>query len=146
MKTFNIFCTSMLMATGLSAPAPSSSELRIRQVSGGSSTENDVVNKAPCKALTVIFARGTSESGNVGTVAGPPFFKALQGDLPNQVALQGVDYAASWSGAFSGGDAAGSQTMASLVAQAISQCPNTQIVLSGYRSDTVSLSMTLELY
>ncbi|KAL8741489.1 MAG: hypothetical protein Q9190_005911 [Brigantiaea leucoxantha] len=117
-------------AGGIASPLPSVEELVSRQYGGG--TENDVTNQAPCKPLTVIFARGTSEGGNVGSVAGPPFFKALDSALPNQVNVQGVAYAATWNGAFSGGDAAGSQTMASLVGQAVSQCPSTQIVLSGY--------------
>lgn len=90
----------------------------------GSSTQNDITNKAPCKAITIIFARGTSETGNVGSVAGPPFFKALQSSVgADKVAVQGVTYAANWNGAFAGGDAAGSKTMASLVGQVSSQIP-----------------------
>lgn len=34
-------------------------------------TASDVQNGV-CAPLTVIFARGTSESGNIGTVIGPP--------------------------------------------------------------------------
>lgn len=110
------FALLTFVATAIAAPAQ---ELEVRQFGGGSSssTRNDVKNNAPCKPLTVIFARGTSEAGNVGSVAGPPFFKALDSALPSQVNVQGVDYAATWNGAFSGGDAAGSRTMASLVGQ-----------------------------
>ncbi|KAL8967182.1 MAG: hypothetical protein Q9183_003036, partial [Haloplaca sp. 2 TL-2023] len=43
-----------------------------------SSTANDVTNKASCKALTVIFARGTGESGNIGSVIGPRLLTALE--------------------------------------------------------------------
>ena len=67
-------------------------EIQARQLSN---TDNDITNGSPCKALTVIFARGTTESGNVGTLAGPPFFQALYNDLgAAKVALQGVDYPA----------------------------------------------------
>lgn len=63
---------------------------------GGSDTENGVNDNAGCTPLTVIFARGTSESGNVGTVAGPPFFSALRDSLgADKVTVQGVDYPAS---------------------------------------------------
>ena len=62
--------------------------------SSGSSTANDVTNDAPCKEVTVIFARGTGEPGNIGSVAGPPMLKALQTKLSNNVAFQGVPYAA----------------------------------------------------
>lgn len=73
-------------------------------------TENDLTNGTPCKAMTVIFARGTTETGNVGTLAGPPFFSALK-DLvgAENVAVQGVDYPADIPGFLAGGDANGSQ-------------------------------------
>jgi cutinase len=45
--------------------------------------------------MTIIFARGTGEMGNVGTVSGPPMFKAIRQKLGNdRVTVQGVDYAA----------------------------------------------------
>ena len=96
-------------------------------------TRNDLVDGV-CDAVTIIFARGTLELGNVGSLAGPPFFNALADLIGTQyVAVQGVDYAASIAGYLEGGDPAGAATMASLIDQAVSQCPSTQIVLSGYR-------------
>ena len=96
-------------------PGHSFAEIPTRQLSD---TENDITDGSPCKALTVIFARGTTETGNVGTLAGPPFFQALYNDLgASQVALQGVDYPADTDGFLEGGDPAGSATMASLVVQ-----------------------------
>lgn len=63
---------------------------------GGSSTENGITDGGACTPLTVIFARGTSEAGNVGSVAGPPMFAALRQALgQDQVTVQGVDYPAS---------------------------------------------------
>jgi len=45
--------------------------------------------------MTIIFARGTGEFGNVGTVSGPPMFKAIRQKLgADRVTVQGVDYAA----------------------------------------------------
>lgn len=65
-----------------------------------------------CVAMTVIFARGTTEPGNVGLVAGPPFFDALTAMLGNNaVDVQGVDYPSSIEGFLEGGDPQGSQTM-----------------------------------
>ena len=65
-----------------------------------------------CKDMTVIFARGTTEPGNVGLFTGPPFFDALGAMLgSNSISVQGVDYSASIEGFLQGGDAAGSQTM-----------------------------------
>jgi hypothetical protein len=43
--------------------------------------------------MTVIFSRGTT--GNVGTLAGPPFFQALDAAAgASNVAVQSVDYPA----------------------------------------------------
>ena len=46
--------------------------------------------------MTVIFARGTGELGNMGTISGPPMVKAIRSKLgAERVTVQGVDYAAS---------------------------------------------------
>ncbi|KAI0136835.1 cutinase [Xylariales sp. AK1849] len=85
-----------------------------------------------CKGTTVIFARGTTESGNVGTVAGPPFFQALSSKVGGDLAVQGVDYPADIPGFLAGGDAAGSMKMAQLVQQAMASCPATAVIMAGY--------------
>lgn len=84
--------------------------------------------------MTVIFARGTTETGNVGTVTGPPFFASLATAIggADNLAVQGVDYSADIPGFLAGGDAKGSATMAGLVKQAMTQCPDTKVVMSGY--------------
>ncbi|OCK80869.1 carbohydrate esterase family 5 protein [Lepidopterella palustris CBS 459.81] len=129
--------TSALPATplapinGLSLRAFATTHLASRALSD--STQNDLTNGSPCKPVTIIFARGTTETGNVGTLAGPPFFQALGTQIgANNVAVQGVDYPADIPGFLAGGDAAGSQLMAQLVGQAQTQCPSTKLVMSGY--------------
>ena len=101
----------------------------------GTATENDVVNGV-CKPVTLIHARGTTETGNMGQTVGPALSMAMKAAFPNQVAVQGVDYPADIAGATSGAlnpDAAqGAQDMASKAKMASANCPNTQIVLSGY--------------
>lgn len=88
-----------------------------------------------CRSVTVMFARGTTESGNVGAVVGPPFFNALGLAIGDEnVGIQGVEYPATILGYLEGEDAEGAVTLASLIEQAVSLCPLTQIVLSGYRS------------
>ena len=95
-----------------------------------SDTRNEL---SQCKPVTVIFARGTIELGNVGSITGPPFFNALNDALgADNVAVQGVDYPANILGYLEGGDPGGATTTASLLEQAADQCPDTQIILSGY--------------
>jgi len=117
------------------APPPASSTPASNctpQGNGGGSTESGVLNGNCCTDVTVIFARGTGESGNVGTVAGPPMFKSLRSKLgASRVTVQGVDYPADSSGISQLGGTGG-PTMASDVKQTLAQCPNTKIVVSGY--------------
>ncbi|KAF8247673.1 cutinase-domain-containing protein [Wilcoxina mikolae CBS 423.85] len=90
----------------------------------GSSTRNDI-QSGVCAPITVIYARGTTETGNVGIVAGPPFFDALKKAL-GDVAVQGV------AGFLEGGSSSGAKFMAEMVRTAMKACPTTKIVLSGY--------------
>jgi cutinase len=104
-------------------------DLEVRQ---GSSTRNDL-NNGKCGDMMVIFSRGTTETGNVGTIAGPPFFSALSSAMgASAVSVQGVEYPADIPGFLAGGDAAGSKTMAALVQKAATDCPKSKIVMSGY--------------
>lgn len=60
----------------------------------GGSTENGVTDNKECQPLTFIFARGTSEMGNMGSVVGPPVAKQLASLTSDKVTVQGVDYPA----------------------------------------------------
>jgi cutinase len=100
------------------------------------STASDVQNGV-CAPVTLIFARGTTEPGNLGTIVGPPLASAMKTAFGDKgVAIQGVNYPADIPGATSGAidpkDAAGAQNMVMLAAMAVAACPNTKIVLSGY--------------
>ena len=84
--------------------------------------------------MTVIFARSTAEIGNVSTLARLQFFQALAAAVgASNVAVQGVGYPADIPRFLAGGDAGGSAKMASLAAWAMSQCPNTKVMMAGYR-------------
>lgn len=113
-----------LLATSTALPVP----LEPRQ----SFDRNDLLDGS-CKAVTVIFARGTTELGNIGSVVGPQLKASLNADISGNVAFQGVDYPATIAEFLIGGSPEGAATLASLVGTAASKCPDTQIVLSGYR-------------
>ncbi|KAL0932123.1 carbohydrate esterase family 5 protein [Colletotrichum truncatum] len=104
-----------------------------RQYNGD--TFNQLTDGSACRKVTLIWARGTTQAGNVGEAGseGPTFFNALAARIgAANLAVQGVSYSASIFGFLQGGDPAGSTTMANLVSQAATRCPNTKIVLSGY--------------
>jgi hypothetical protein len=139
MRSLNLY----LMLRGLVAAIPLNNVDhqgfdKMRDLSNGLAklVETSIVRNElhECKPVTVIFARGTVEPGNVGTLTGPPFFNALGLAIgkPN-VGIQGVDYPATILGYLRGGDSEGTMAVATLIEQAASSCPFTQIVLSGYR-------------
>ncbi|KAB8303474.1 hypothetical protein EYC80_004892 [Monilinia laxa] len=84
--------------------------------------------------MTVLFARGTGEVGNVGVLAGPPFFIALAAYLneTGSISIQGIDYPAKVAGFLAGGDPAGAKTMADLITNTLTTCPKTHLTVSGY--------------
>lgn len=63
-----------------------------------SETENEA-----CGDVTVVFARGTCDPGNVGVLVGPFFFNSLQNALGStSLGVQGFNYPASVQGFLSG--------------------------------------------
>jgi len=125
---FTALVASLLPPSSLALPHP---QFSFPGLGGsGGSTRNDL-NSNICRPITVIYARGTGETGNVGSVAGPPFFSALEDTFgAENVAVQGVDYAATVAGFV--GDPAGNSAMAGMVDKAATSCPDTSIVVSGY--------------
>ncbi|OAA73259.1 Cutinase [Cordyceps fumosorosea ARSEF 2679] len=89
-------------------------------------------NSNGCADVTIVFARGTCDPGNVGVLAGPSFFGAVAQSLGGRTLnVQGVAYPASVSGYLNADKAAG-QTMAQIVRDTRKACPSTKIVISGY--------------
>ena len=92
--------------------------------------ENDVANPVPCKPLTLIFARGFIEPGNMGVIIGPALADALKSAVSDDsVAVQGVECIS----ILPYTDPEGAAHFVDMVELAASRCPETVIALSGYR-------------
>ncbi|KAK6074428.1 cutinase [Seiridium cupressi] len=96
---------------------------------------------ASCKKYTLLFARGTSESGTLGTIVGPGLQKSVesalgadQGDVQLTKGIKGITYPADSAGITSeaSGSGPGSQAMTKAAQQALSSCPQTKVILTGY--------------
>ncbi|KAI0133750.1 cutinase-domain-containing protein [Xylariales sp. AK1849] len=90
---------------------------------------------ADCKTYTVLFARGTSETGTLGTIVGPGLQTSVETALGTaNVVFEGVTYAADIAGitAEATGSGPGSVAMNSQATTWLSDCPQTTIVLAGY--------------
>ncbi|KAJ5674149.1 hypothetical protein N7462_009588 [Penicillium macrosclerotiorum] len=113
----------------LSSLIPSVGSLTKRQ--SGSITQNGVTENSGCEELTFIFARGSDEMGNMGSVVGPEVATQLNSLTGNKVTVQGVTYTATAESNVAMGSNGG-PIMANLVEQALKQCPDTKVVLGGY--------------
>lgn len=88
-----------------------------------------------CRDIIMIWARGSSEIGNMGTVCGPPTANEIKDRFGgDRVAVEGVPYAALLStNALPGGtDRQSASLMEDLITEAASQCPDSAIVVGGY--------------
>jgi hypothetical protein len=89
-------------------------EKTFADIAGFATDENDLIS-GECGDVVIIYARGTTEPGNAGSLVGPPFFTAVRDRLSAKgktLAVQGVeDYKADVTGFLEGGDAKGSQRM-----------------------------------
>ncbi|KAK1066314.1 hypothetical protein LTR33_011621 [Friedmanniomyces endolithicus] len=97
----------------------------------GGQTATDV-DDGVCAPITLIFARGSTEPGTMGSSVGPALAKALiSSQGASGVAIQGVSYTATIESNIDQGRTGG-PVMAQLAQKALKNCPNTKIALSGY--------------
>lgn len=112
-----------LVGVGLAVAAP----FEERPLARRNYTElyaDQLTDGTACGDVTVIYARGTGQDGNIGepTDVGPEFLDDLGVYVGiDKLAVAGVNYSASVDGFEVGGDPEGSQTMADLAALV---CPN----------------------
>ncbi|CEL11387.1 hypothetical protein ASPCAL14489 [Aspergillus calidoustus] len=123
-----LLTTVSLFACALSVPTPI--DLVSRWIPDAI-TANDIVDKAPCRPVTFIFARGTGDVGNMGVGIGPKLAVELEALLPGRIAVQGVNYPAWGLGNLLFGNSGGPE-MAAHATQALTQCPKTKILLGGF--------------
>ncbi|KHJ35292.1 putative cutinase [Erysiphe necator] len=89
----------------------------------------------PCKPITMIFAKGTGENGNVGdgSSPGPAWIAEMRKTRGlDMIAVQGVPYNADVEGYLIGGDPEGSERFLNITNLAVEKCPNTRLVIGGY--------------
>ena len=82
----------------------------------------------------MIYARGTWEPGTpIPSQVGAPLDKALQARYPGKLATQIVLYDGGAAGYLSGGDPKGTRLMINMTTAAVRNCPNSKILMVGYR-------------
>ncbi|KAK0627969.1 cutinase-2 [Immersiella caudata] len=127
MKSFTTF---LFIALAASTPI-----VDVRQQRGRVGTTATEFTDGGCRDIIMLFARGSTEAGNMGTICGPPTANGLKEVFgANAVAVEGIDYGALLSTNFArgGADPAGIREMQRLIGQAVSQCPDSKLVVGGY--------------
>jgi cutinase len=152
MKFLSILAlTSAALAAPAAIPAPApvpaeettpNPEYVSRQVLP--TTEEGLRLGLTCGDVVLIFARGSTEVGNMGSIIGPDLARALGRRLGTRdLTVQGVNYAALLSTNYlpGGTDLISENEMKSMLRLADTKCPNAQIVVSGYRYEYSSLCL-----
>lgn len=99
-------------------------------------TENGLTRGLTCGDVVLIFARGSTEVGNMGTIIGPGLGRELERRLGSRdLTIQGVNYDADLAPNYlpGGTDLKSENEMKSMLRLAHTKCPNADIVVSGYR-------------
>ncbi|KAK7515531.1 cutinase-domain-containing protein [Phyllosticta citriasiana] len=89
-----------------------------------------------CKSFVLLFARGTTEMGTMGSVVGPSLSTKVKSALgENNVNVEGVNYAADAGGIMTesmGTGGAGTTAMTNQANSWLTKCPDTKLILTGY--------------
>lgn len=107
--------------------------IELRQNNVGA-TSNEFTDGG-CRDIIMLFARGSTEVGNMGTICGPQTGEGLKENFgADNVAVEGIDYAAALSTNFlpGGADPAGIDEMVELIGQVAADCPESKLVVGGY--------------
>jgi len=149
MKFQSVAFTAFIYAA-LANPIPGAVEFDSVQLESRQTTsESDELLTGPCKDVTLIFARGSTESGNMGTIIGPPLCNDLKASLgASTVACQGVGppYMATLADNFlpqntSPQDIGAATTLFNL---AHTKCPNTKVIAGGYSQGSAVIDGSIQ--
>ncbi|KNG45793.1 carbohydrate esterase family 5 protein [Stemphylium lycopersici] len=139
MKLFTILALAVTSsATPISLGVSESAAVATRQLifDRTSLTENEFSQLigGGCKDVIFVWARGSTEAGNMGSIIGQPLGDELRREYGRDLAIEGVDYAALLSTNYlpGGTDLISEREMRGVLEDINRQCPSAVIVCGGY--------------
>ncbi|KFZ13753.1 hypothetical protein V501_03542 [Pseudogymnoascus sp. VKM F-4519 (FW-2642)] len=150
---FQSLIVSALAAVAVAAPYPAANEAidaeALPAIMARQSATSDELKNGACKDVTFIFARGSTESGNMGSIVGPQVCTALKTLLGSaKVACQGVGspYDATLADNFLPKNTSPTAIGAAntLFNLAHTKCPNTKVVAGGYSQGTAVIDNSIQ--
>ncbi|KAF2685078.1 carbohydrate esterase family 5 protein [Lentithecium fluviatile CBS 122367] len=109
-------------------------EVLKRQLDRTSLTENEFSLSTKCGEVIFVWARGSTEAGNMGSIIGQPLGDELRKEYGSGLQIEGVDYAALLSTNYlpGGTDLAAELEMRGILEDIYDRCPNAIIITGGY--------------
>lgn len=101
-----------------------------------------------CRPVIFIWARGSTQDGNMGYSPGPQTADGLKSRLgASNVAAQGFEYPASLLDNLRAGgcDAEDAQNLRDLITRAATQCPSSKLVVGGYSQGAALVHASIEI-
>ncbi|PKS05307.1 hypothetical protein jhhlp_008680 [Lomentospora prolificans] len=135
MKFLAALTVGATVALAIAVPSSEPAGLERRQ---GRTTRNDLENgdAGDCPSVIMIYARGSTEPGNMGITVGPALASAMERAFPNDIWIQGVGgpYTAALApnALPKGTNQASIDEATRLFELANSKCPNAAVVTGGY--------------
>ncbi|KAK4034186.1 carbohydrate esterase [Parachaetomium inaequale] len=136
---------SLLAAAGLAAALPAAEpEIDARQFGSSTRTDLEKGSSANCPKVIFIFARASTETGNMGSSTGPAVASALSTTYRNSIWIQGVGgpYTAGLpeNALPAGTTQAAIDEAKRLFTMAHTKCPSAAVVAGGYCQGTAVMS------
>ncbi|KFY43810.1 hypothetical protein V494_01804 [Pseudogymnoascus sp. VKM F-4513 (FW-928)] len=150
---FQVPAVLALAALAAAAPHPAANNAidanELPTIMARQSATSDELKNGACKEVTFIFARGSTESGNMGSIVGPQTCTALKTILgSDKVACQGVGspYAATLADNFLPKNTSPTAIGAAstLFNLAHTKCPDTKVVAGGYSQGTAVVDNSIQ--
>lgn len=121
-------------------------EFAKRQLDRTMITENEFSRSTTCGKVVFVWARGSTEVGNMGTIIGQPLGDELRKRYNKDLQIEGIDYAALLSTNFlpEGTDKVSWMMMKTTLENVNKRCPQAKIVAGGYSQGAALIHRGIE--